>query len=108
MLDSKASSFRTKGSYLSDWDWIPPRSFPILTGILLLPLFCPVLLQKVILKLDLHDDKDKQKVLKAVSTLHGTLRTPLHPFRCSVSWRIASCNENKEFSFAIQICMIGL
>jgi len=41
-----------------------------------------VMAQKVVLKLDLHDNKDKQKVLKAVSTLHGTYSTPL---LCSAS-----------------------
>lgn len=49
-------------------------------------------LQKVVLKLDLHDDKAKQKAMKTVSTLSGEMVFQIFNFMfLSRSWLVENC-----------------
>lgn len=54
--------------------------FSVLDLLLLLLLHDLHHLQKIVLKLELHDYKDKQKAMKAVSTLRGMYHIPLFLF----------------------------
>lgn len=55
--------------------------------------------QKVVLKVDLHDDKEKQKAMKAVSSLTGLGLKLVHHYPCRVALLFVTKTRNGGFIF---------
>lgn len=74
------------------------RSFSFLGSVSLILVFCLIFMQKVIVKLDVSDEKSKQKAMSVVSSLSGIqLNFPLIFYPLCFVWLLRNQRKWKHF-----------